>query len=157
MTRGEAGSIRITPPDRKDSEQANLSPAELSFRSSIGNEFFHRLGLFNASLFAGLVVSRRGNHGDFCSRIDGIHPGTDTMCSRIDDLTRDIKLGFQLAQSISIGTAYATAKAISGEKDAIDKWVVDIEKFFKSGGKDWDAVRGFVEVVGKEENRKKNS
>jgi len=49
-----------------------------------------------------------------------------------------------------LGSAYATMKAISGEKNMANKWMQHIEACVRSGGKDCDAVKGITAVYEKE-------
>ena len=53
-------------------------------------------------------------------------------------------------ESLALETAYALMKVISGEKVKMNKWMVDIEKCVKSGGKDCEALEGIAEVYHKE-------
>ena len=62
----------------------------------------------------------------------------------------ELKLESQQTQSIALGSAYATMKAISGEKTMANKWMQHIEACVKSGGKDCNAVKGIAAVYKKE-------
>lgn len=59
---------------------------------------------------------RRGN--------DDIKKDTGVVNEKVDA----VRLESQHTQSIALGTAYATMKALSGRKDMMNKWMLDIGK-----------------------------
>jgi len=64
----------------------------------------------------------------------------------------ELKLESQHTQSIVLGTAYATMKAISGEKNMTNKWMQQIEACVRSGCKSCDPIKGIAVVRTKNVN-----
>lgn len=75
-----------------------------------------------------------------------VPPRVDKHDSRFDQ--SETKIAHP--ESLALETAYTLMKVISGEKDKMNKWMVDIEKCVKSGGKDCEAVKSIAEVYQKE-------
>lgn len=72
---------------------------------------------------------RRGN--------DDIRKDTGVVDEKVDA----VRLESQHARSIALGTAYATMNALSGKKDMVNKWMLDIEKCVEPGDKHSAAVK----------------
>ena len=57
-----------------------------------------------------------------------------------------VKSDCEHTQSIMLGTAYATMKAVSGEKKLTSIWMKQIEDCVRSRGKQCNAVKGIGAV-----------
>ena len=56
----------------------------------------------------------------------------------------DLQTDFQHTQAIALGSAYVTMKCLSGEKQAMNKWMKDIEKCVMSGGQNCAPIKGIA-------------
>jgi chromosome segregation ATPase len=62
---------------------------------------------------------------------------------------QDVRTEIQGVQSIALGSAYATMRALSGQKDMMATWMQDIEKCIRSDGKDCASVKGIANAQNK--------
>jgi hypothetical protein len=67
----------------------------------------------------------------------------------IQDVRTDVRTEIQGVQSIALGSAYATMRALSGKKDMMATWMQDIEKCIRSDGKDCASVKGIANAQNK--------
>lgn len=72
------------------------------------------------------------------------------LTDKIDRLDNKLTERIDHVEAIALGTAYATMKALSGKKNAMNKWLADIEKCVLLGGKNCNAVKGIGAVHGEE-------
>jgi hypothetical protein len=69
--------------------------------------------------------------------------------TEIQGVRIDLRAEIQHVQSIALGSAYVTMRALSGKKDMMASWMQDIEKCVRSDGKDCASVKGIANAQNK--------
>jgi hypothetical protein len=69
--------------------------------------------------------------------------------TEVQGVLTDLRTEIQGVQSIALGSAYVTMRALSGKKDIMASWMQDIEKCVRSDGKDCASVKGIANAQNK--------
>ena len=131
----------------------NQEAVRISTESWVVDYISKHPGVF-AAPFVGLGVilnersGRQDIKDDFGVKIDLVRTEMATKTD-LAELKAELKAESAHTQSIVLGSAYATMKALSGDRKMMTTWMKDIENCVTHGGQACDPIKGIATVYAK--------